>query len=552
MRRSVRSDRGVFFVMSDKIPVKFLPSGKTAHVEHGCSVLHAAAMAGVWIESPCNGNQSCGKCRVRIAEGEVLASASHQRLSDEEMLNGWRLACAAKVTEPLTVVVPGSSEDNVLSEILIDGGKIDLRHDVRNRGSLGVAVDFGTTSVAAALLDLYSGEERDCVATYNRQIKYGDDVISRIAHVRNTAAGLADLQKCAVDTINPLIENLCENCGESCASVKQISVAGNTTMQQTLIGLDPSPLGEYPFKPAFRNAQYLKASAVGLSAAAEADLVVFPQIGGFVGGDTAAGLLAVGFDRLSDPSLFVDIGTNGEIALFHKGQVYAASTAAGPAFEGARIHHGMRAASGAIDQIWSVGDQLHYHVIENADPRGLCGSALIDSVALLLQEGLVDCSGRMGVHEGASGKFASRLFNDCNNQQAFALAYNESGEPVVWLTQRDVRELQLASGTIRAGIETLLHIADITSSDLSSVFLAGGFGNYIRREKALAIGLLPQVHYMKIHFAGNAALAGAKRGLLARTEMGRAEKLLDISRHVDLSSHLEFSNFYMEYMMFPE
>ena len=547
----MKSDCGAFFIMSDKIPVKFLPSGKTAHVEHGCSLLHAASMAGVWIESPCSGNQRCGKCRVRIVEGDALSTISHQRLSAEEMLNGWRLACAVKVTEPLTVAVPAVDSENIISEILVDGEEINIRHDLRKRGHLGVAVDLGTTSVAASLFDLYSGEERECVASHNLQIQFGDDVISRIAHARNNSSGLDDLQRCAVDSINSLIGNLCDSCGESPDSIYHISVAGNTTMQQCLIGIDPSPLGEYPFEPAFKEMQSLQACKVGLLAATDAELVVFPQIGGFVGGDTVAGLLASGFDRRSKPSLFIDIGTNGEIALLHKGHIYAASTAAGPAFEGARIFHGMRAKEGAVDQVWAVGDKLHVHVIGNGKAEGICGSALIDCVALLLEDGLVDSSGRMAVCGDVSGRFASRLFDDADGNPAFSLVYDEDNKPLIWLTQRDVRELQLASGTIRAGIETLLYIADISYAELDCITVAGGFGNYIRRENAIAIGLAPPVHYMKIHFVGNAALTGAKRGLLSRAEMSRADKLLRITEHVDLSSHPEFSNFYMEYMMFP-
>lgn len=538
--------------MNEKIPVKFLPSGKIVHVPYGSSLLHAAGMAGVWIDTPCSGNQKCGKCLVRIVEGDAISTSSHQRLSFDEMLNGWRLACAVKVTEPLTVEVPEPEDESVLSEILVDGEEIDVHHDRRNRGHLGIAVDLGTTSVAAALFDLYRGEERESIATHNTQIQFGDDVISRIAHVRENPSGLADLQKCAVDTINTLIMILCENCGESPDSIFHLAVAGNTTMQQSLIGLDPSPLGEYPFEPAFKEMQSLTARSIGLNVANNADLIVFPQVGGFVGGDTVAGLLATGFDHLQKPSLFVDIGTNGEIALLHRGRIYAASTAAGPAFEGARIYHGMRAKEGAIDQIWTVGDKLHTHTIGGGRASGICGSALIDCAALLLRDGLVDSTGRMDAHQDAPGSFVARLFEDSNCDPAFALTYDDREEPEVWLTQRDIRELQLASGTIRAGIETLLHMAGIEAGDLDTIALAGGFGNYIRREQALAIGLLPPVHYMKIHFAGNAALTGAKRGLLSQAEMRRARNLLHITEHVDLSAQPEFSNLFMEHMLFPE
>lgn len=509
-------------------------------------------MAGLWIDAPCNGSQICGKCRVRILEGEVHSNSATHRLAPEDIMNGWRPACAATVYEPVTVEIPQSSGSHVLSKILVDGEEVRLRHDLRNNGHLGVAFDVGTTSVAAALFDLYRGEERASCATHNQQIQFGDDVIARIAVAREQPGGLQILQSSIVATLNHLIEILCLRCGETASSIYSVVAAGNTTMQQILLGIDPSPLGEYPFAPAFKESRSAAAHAVGLTVNSEAVLHVFPQIGGFVGGDTVAGLMAADFDALTKPALFIDIGTNGEIALLKEGRIYAASTAAGPAFEGARIQHGMRAKEGAIDQIWQVGDQLHLHTIGECRPAGLCGSALIDGIALLLEDGLVDSSGQLGRHAGARGIFAERIFEGANGQPCFALTYTEEEVPEIFLTQRDVRELQLASGTIRAGIETLLLKTGVTVKTLDSIYLAGGFGNYIRREKALAIGMLPPVHYMSIHFIGNAALTGAKRGLLARRELERADRILGIAEHVDLSAQPQFSELFMQYISFPE
>jgi len=538
--------------MSEKIAVKFLPSGKSVLVPRSCTILHAARMAGLWIDAPCNGSQICGKCRVRILEGEVHSNSATHRLPPDDIMNGWRLACAATVFEPVSVEIPHSSGSHVLSKILVDGEEVRLRHDLRQSGHLGVAVDVGTTSVAAVLFDLYRGEERESCATHNQQIQFGDDVISRIAVAREHSDGLQILQRSVVATLNHLIERLCVRCGEKPSSIYSVVAAGNTTMQQMLLGIDPSPLGEYPFEPAFKESRSVSAAALGLSVNSEAVLQVFPQIGGFVGGDTVAGVMAADFDTLTKPALFIDIGTNGEIALLKEGRIFAASTAAGPAFEGARIQHGMRAKEGAIDQIWQVGDQLHLHTIGESQPVGLCGSALIDGVALLLEDGLVDSTGQLGRHASARGVFAERIFDGPNGQPCFALTYNDAGVAEIFLTQRDVRELQLASGTIRAGIETLLLKTGVTVKTLDSIYLAGGFGNYIRREKALAIGMLPPVHYLSIHFIGNAALTGAKRGLLSRREMERADKILGITEHVDLSAQPQFSELFMQYISFPE
>ena len=538
--------------MNEKIPVKFLPSEITVRVPFDSTILHAAEVAGLWIDAPCNGKQICGKCRVRIVAGNVHNVSPVHLISSEDILNGWCLACATKVVEPVTIEIPQSSGGHVVSEILVDGAEVKLRHDPQQQGHLGIAFDLGTTSVAATLFDLFSGLERESAATHNQQIKYGDDVISRIAFARDNPDGLQQLQSSAVNTLNQLMQSLCQSCGEKISSILHMTVAGNTTMQQILLGIDPSPLGEYPFKPAFKEPQYVLAQTTGLLAGEDADLIVFPQIGGFVGGDTVAGLLAANFDNIEKPSLFVDIGTNGEIALLHKGCVLAASTAAGPAFEGARIYHGMRAREGAIDKIWCSEGSLHLHVIGDVEATGLCGSALIDCVAMLLEEELLETSGQLCSAEAGALKLKGRIFEDEKGQPAFALTYETDGSPKIFLTQRDVRELQLASGTIRAGIETLLHKAGLTVLDLDGIYLAGGFGNYIRREKALVVGMLPPVHYMSIHFIGNASLTGAKRVLLSRAEMTRAESMLEHTEHVDLSAQPEFSNLFMEYMMFPE
>lgn len=467
-------------------------------------------------------------------------------------MNGWRPACAATVYEPVTIEIPPSSSGSrVLSKILVDGGELRLRHDPRVVGHLGVAVDLGTTSVVASLFDLSNGVERASCATHNLQIQFGDDVITRIATLRENPAGLQSLQQSAVATLSHLIDTLCGRCGVRPSSIYSMVVAGNTTMQQILLGIDPSPLGEYPFSPAFKASRSILADTLGLAVNREAELRVFPQIGGFVGGDTVAGLMAADFDSLKKPALLIDIGTNGEIALLQEGRIHAASTAAGPAFEGARIHHGMRAREGAIDQIWQMDGKLNLHTIGECKPIGLCGSALIDVVALLLEDGLVDTTGQLGHHESARGIFADRIFSGDNQQPCFALTYDDNGCPEIYLTQRDVRELQLASGTMRAGIETLLLKTGVQATELDSIFLAGGFGNYIRREKALAIGLLPPVHYTSIHFIGNAALTGAKRGLLSRREMERADQILAITEHVDLSAQPQFSDLFMEHMLFP-
>jgi len=535
--------------------VTFLPAGKTVAVAENATLLQAAAQAGLSLDAPCGGGGVCAKCRVRIRSGNAPAAGSSHRLTAVELDGGWRLACCTKVTAPLVVEIPPASLARRIDSILVDGEPVSVRHDSHAADKLGVAIDLGTTTVAGTLFDLHTGLERATEATMNRQIPLGDDVISRIAAVRRDPAALRRLQALAVDSLNAVIDALCGTCGEQPSAVHRLTVAGNTTMQQLLLGLDPSPLGEQPFAPAFTDAQSLPAARIGLHAHPDAALAVFPQIGGFVGGDTVAGLLAAQFDTLAKPTLLVDIGTNGEIALLKDGAIYTASTAAGPAFEGARIRQGMRAADGAVDQVWLQNGDIRIHTIGDAEPRGLCGSALVDAVAVLLRAGLVSPEGVLGLPdprpETHSDALADRLFEDADGP-AFALARDAQGRPLVSLTQRDVRELQLASGAIRAGIEALLAKAGLTVRDLDAILLAGGFGNYIRRENALRIGLLPPLHYLSIRFIGNASLTGTKRALLSQAELARAQALRERARHVELAAEPGFSDLFMAHMLFPD
>jgi len=534
--------------------VTFLPVGKTVHVEDNTTLLQAASQAGLLVDAPCGGSGTCAKCRMRVRSGHAATGGSSQHLSADELAAGWRLACGTKVTGPLEVEVPGDSLIARLDTILVEGQPVPIRRDPHTLGHLGVAIDLGTTTVAGTLFDLHTGLERASFATMNRQIPAGDDVISRIAAVRKSPASLTQLQSYAVETLNEIIRVLCETCDETPNAIHKLTVAGNTAMQQLLLGLDPSPLGESPFAPAFIDAQTIGARRLGVLAAPDATLTVFPQIGGFVGGDTVAGMLASRFDSLTRPTLLVDIGTNGEIALLKNGSVSAASAAAGPAFEGARIRQGMRAAAGAIDQVWVQNGELRHHVIGDVPPRGLCGSALVDTVAELLRLGLIDPSGMLALPDqpppALTDSLRKRLVAS-ENGNAFVIAYDDAGEPCVTLTQQDIRELQLASGAIRAGIETLLRRAGLTVRDLDTVLLAGGFGNYIRRENALRIGLLPPIHYLSIRFIGNASLTGAKRALLSQAEMTRAQTLRARTIHVELAAEPHFTDLFMEHMLFP-
>jgi len=537
-----------------KHPVTFFPARQSVHVAPGTTLWQAARKLGLLLDTPCNGAGTCAKCRVRILAGHTEAAHSVHRLTADELARGWRLACVTPVTEPLTVEMPDPATARLLS-ILIDGDPVEILCDHHPDGCLGVAFDLGTTTVAGALVELRTGKTLAVSADMNRQLQVGDDVISRIAAVRDNPQALPRLQSLAIDTLNSILHALCANSNRRTSDIHRITLAGNTTMQQVLLGMDPSPLGEKPFAPAFTDAQTLPATQLGLAARPDAELTVFPQIGGFVGGDTVAGLLASHLDTLDKPTLLVDIGTNGEIALLHNRQILAASTAAGPAFEGARIRQGMRATAGAIDQLWVQNGTLRHHVIGGLLPKGLCGSALIDAAALLLQIGLLDETGLLAAPatppKGLSEPLAHRLTETAHGT-SFCLALDRDDTPLVSLTQQDIRELQLASGAIRAGIDTLLQKASLTPADLDSIRLAGGFGNYIRPGNAMRIGLLPHLPLDRIRFIGNASLTGAKLALLSRNEQQRAQALQAQTRHVELAAEPAFPDCFMAAMMLAQ
>lgn len=535
-----------------QLKVTFHPLERSVWVQAGTSLREAAQRVGIRLDTPCAGKGTCAKCRVRVISGKTDPACSEHRLTQDELSRGIRLACVTQVTDHLEVEIPRDVLNGPFTsgQVLTTGETFALVSDTHPAGTYGIAVDVGTTTVVGVLFDLASGRDVATVAQLNAQIEIGDDVLSRIAAVREDYAQLERLRRLIVDTLNRIFEQLYQQAGCSREQVIRIVLAGNTTMQQVVLGIDPSALGELPFMPAFYETQRVIAGEIGLRAAAHAQVVVFPQIGGFVGGDTVAGLLAINALALQKPTVMVDIGTNGEIVLFANGQLFAASTAAGPAFEGARIQQGMRAVDGAIDHVLWQNNMMSYHVIGGMVPRGLCGSALVDIIAILLHVGILDASGTF-VDPTALPPEIPAVIRGRVTSQGFVVAVDVSGAPLVWLTQQDVRELQLASGAIRAGIETLLVKAGITVSDLDAILLAGGFGNYIRREHAMRIGLLPKMPLTRVKFIGNAALTGAKRALLSQQEEAIAMDIQRRVRHVELAAEACFADLYMDAMVFP-
>jgi len=580
----------------------------------GRTVMEAAAAAGLALDAPCGGRGTCGKCLVRVISGELEPPGGEEldHLGQEELADGLRLGCQARLAGPATIGLVGVLAGRVLAEgegrpaelapgvrrvllqvaeptleegrgdlerVLAELGGVrvspglavvrDLPAAVRAEGGrvsalvageelvgvsaghhprcLGMAVDVGTTTVVGYLLDLETGEQVGMASAMNEQAAFGADLISRIGHA--AGGGGRELQQRIVGVINRLLEAACKQAGERVEDVCELTVVGNTCMHHLLLGLPVDNLAAMPFVPAATSALRLSAREIGLAAHPEARVYCFPNVAGFVGADAVAVMLASGFGHQDGLRVAIDIGTNGEVMAARGGEIVACSTAAGPAFEGAKISRGMRAAPGAIDRV-RLTPQVQVHTIEGAPASGACGSGIIDAVAELVKLGVVEENGRMLSKEALPAwlpaPVAERLVEE-EGKPAFLLAEGELG-PVL-LTARDVREAQLAKAALAAGLAVVLDELGAGAGEIEQLLLAGAFGNYIDRRSAVVIGLIPDLPEGRIKPVGNAAGAGARLGLLSVRMRAEAERLAAGVRHLELSSRPDFYDRFTDAMM---
>lgn len=410
---------------------------------------------------------------------------------------------------------------------------------------LGLAVDVGTTKLAAYLVDLTTGRTLATQGAMNPQIAYGEDVMARLTYVRQHEAGAEELQSAVIGAINGLLQNLCERAGCRCDQVVEAVVVGNTAMHHLLLRLPTHQLGEAPYVPAVSEPLDVKARELGLTLAPGAYVHLLPNIAGFVGADHVAMLLASSIGRGDQRTLGLDIGTNTEVVLYANGRFLTCSTASGPAFEGAHIRHGMRAAAGAIEHLRITDSRVEYQTIENLPPVGLCGSGILDAVAQMRLAGVLNERGGFldthpRVREGERGP-------------EFLLvpaAESGTGEDIV-ISRADVGEIQLAKGAIQAGISVLLDEAGLQAEELDAVVVAGAFGTYIDIDSAIAIGLLPDLPRERFHQVGNAAGMGAKRALLSRAERRRAQQLALQVEYIELTTDPRFPVQFAQAMFIP-
>lgn len=581
--------------------VKIVNEDKIIEFEGMKTLLELLIENNIYIDSPCGGKGSCGKCLVKINNEPV-----------------YKLACQTQVDSDMTVEVVNSKPEE--EKILVDGSMMELKVDPLIKKELikpenltyesealdkainkeyktpisfsqynykqlsnvykesfdeitltlerqeialniepgdtrdevyGIAIDIGTTTVAGYLWDLSKGEKVCTSSKLNKQSPYGADVISRITYTMENEGGSKDLQNKILETVNEIIEDLSQKGEIDKNNIYHLALVGNTTMNHLFWGFDPTTLGKSPYLPVTQKSIEAKAKDSSIEINPNGKVIFLPSIAGFVGSDTVGAALATQIEE-NKKELLIDLGTNGEIVVTGNGKMIACSTAAGPAFEGAKLSHGMQATSGAISRISYEDNQLKYTKIGNSPPKGICGSGLMDIMAILVRKGVIDKKGKIvSPKEIEDSELAKRIKED-EGGKSFIIAFPEEAHnnKEVLLTQGDVREVQLAKGAVAAGIQTLLDEADTSYDELEYIYLAGGFGNYVDVKSTQILGLIPNIAEEKIIPVGNAAGSGCQMALVNRNVYEEAINLVDKIDHLELASKSDFQTTFMNSMYF--
>ncbi len=444
--------------------------------------------------------------------------------------------------------------DFKVTAVIVDEALVEVEPGDTTKHQYAIAFDLGTTTVVATLLDVATGTPVAVASMLNKQQPYGGDVITRISATMMDPEALGRLQRAAAETLSTLAIQVCTEGDVEPTQVYEVALAGNATMTALVLGIDPEPLGVAPFIMSVAQPPDLLAADLGLALHPRARATLFPALGAYVGGDIVAGMLATGMDRDKRVRLFIDVGTNCEIVVSDGDRILSTAAPAGPAFEGGAIRCGMRASDGAIEVV-KMGETVELGVIGDVEPRGLCGSGLVDAVAELVKVGLLDKTGRYIPDKDAkevAPALADRL-TMIGQERVFVLhrpAPDAEPEDCVVLSQRDVRELQFAKAAISTGWSLLLEELGIEHRDVQQVLLAGSFGSYLSAASAVRIGLVPKLPVLRIVAAGNVAGEGAKMALLSIRERAGAQALLEEVTYVELSDRTDFNDRFVDELGF--
>ena len=484
------------------MPAVYVGNDRVLETVSGISLMEALQQAGIYLDVPCGGNGKCGKCKV-VVDGEEVQ------------------ACGTIVDRDITVTVPEKSGLNVMQTGIAAAQKVEPLQE----GCL-LAFDIGTTSVVCFLLDGKTGAELAKSSMLNPQTAFGADVISRIqAALRGDAEQETEVIRAGMTA---LIEEVCTDAKIRPVEISVVSVVGNPAMQQLFLGISPKNLASVPFAPVLTEANTIPCAAI-LPICPNAQLLIVPGISGYIGADTLGCVLSTELYKKEEITLMVDIGTNGEMVLGNKDRMIACSTAAGPALEGANIQFGMRGTDGAIDHVWSENGEVKCSVIGGGTAQGICGSGLIDAIAVGLNTGLLNKRGRIQ-----------------NEDHVFHLTEE------IYLTQDDIRQVQLAKGAIYAGIFLMAKQLGLEVWDIQKIQLAGAFGNYLNPASACRIGLLPEELLDRIEPIGNAAGSGAKMLACNKSLLPLTQKLTERIEFLELASLSAFSRTFAKAMNFRE
>ncbi|HSJ07301.1 MAG TPA: ASKHA domain-containing protein [Longimicrobiales bacterium] len=606
------------------VAVRFLPENRTWRGDEPTDLFMAAATCDIMVEQPCGSRTVCGKCRVRVVEGDLPPGAADRRLiARADLEAGWRLGCQLVLDAAATVEIPAVSravasksfgEDTMFSggfapavrsvrlslpepdeyrqhaaltilaeavgtneaalapsaaamrelgatlartrdiRVVLDEGRLTHVTADSDAPAYGIAADIGSTTLAAALVDLEDGTVAASASQINPQVRWGGDIISRIDWAQTNPDRAGDLHGTLITALDALVRQCLEAAGAAPDRICAFTAVGNPTMLHTLLGADITPLGQTPYVGMWQGAWRGPAVDLGLDFPTWTSALLLPGVRSHVGADTVAAVLATGLADADRPRLLIDLGTNSEVVLGCRDFLVCTSTSAGPAFEGATIHHGMRAAPGAIDQVRiRPGGSVMVRTIAGEDPVGICGSGLIDAAAELVRTGIVEPSGRMRTATELDGVVPPTLIARLVDADGIGRAVRLAGSdhrPVL-LTARDIRQLQLVKGSIFAGVRMLLDHAGIGETDLDEVLIAGAFGNYIRKTSAQAIGLVPGIDPERVRFVGNAAGAGARLALVSADARARAESLAAAADYIELALRTDYHDAFVDAMPFP-
>jgi uncharacterized 2Fe-2S/4Fe-4S cluster protein (DUF4445 family) len=548
--------------MTESAKITFYPLRIEGEVPKGITILEAARKCGISVESPCGGTGKCGRDIVQIrinktldmvlacktvVETDMEVALPSQEKDDMKIIDGFFTKDSRQYNmNPSVKKEPVHYGNGLYSTRVYANDKLIATEEGDTQSCMyGIALDIGTTTLVASLVDLHNGNILENSSVLNPLVYYGHDVISRIKHSLSHKDGLFRMHVELISAVNFLITCLLSLRGIKHENIYQVIAAGNTTMQHIFLNKEIKGIGEYPYTAETLDTFTTTAKELAIAIAEYAPVTTFPCFSAYVGGDIVSGLLAIHYDEtLELPSIFLDIGTNGEMVLFLGNQIVATSTAAGPCFEGVSISSGMRASMGAIEHV-RFAENLSFDVIGGGKPSGICGSGLVETVSELVRVGLVNSMGRL--QNKASGnlptKYQKYLF-DKNGKRHFRLTDDVS------ISQEDIRQVQLAKAAIRSGIEILLTAHNLKPEDLKTVIIAGAFGHHLSKESLFGIGILPALKHAKFSFVGNSSLEGAVQALLNKKLVNDASQIARAVQVMELSQFPTFEDIFVKEMHF--